>query len=64
MLSALKLAKLQMDFVASVSHELRTPLAVICASAQNIADGVVEEKEQLAKYGSVIRTKPASSPNW
>jgi signal transduction histidine kinase len=55
MLSALKLAKLQMDFVASVSHELRTPLAVICASAQNIADGVVEEKEQLAKYGMVIR---------
>jgi signal transduction histidine kinase len=55
MLGALKLAKLQMDFVASVSHELRTPLAVICASAQNIADGVVDEKEQLAKYGSVIR---------
>jgi signal transduction histidine kinase len=54
MLSAVKLAKLQMDFVASVSHELRTPLAVICASAQNIADGVVDEKEQLAKYGSVI----------
>ena len=56
MLSALKLAKLQMDFVASVSHELRTPLAVISASAQNIADGVVDEKEQLAKYGSVIRS--------
>jgi len=55
MMSAMKLAKMQMDFVASVSHELRTPLAVICASAQNIADGVVEEKEQLAKYGSVIR---------
>jgi signal transduction histidine kinase len=55
MMSAMKLAKLQMDFVASVSHELRTPLAVICASAQNIADGVVEEKEQVAKYGLVIR---------
>jgi signal transduction histidine kinase len=55
MLNAMRLAKLQMDFVASVSHELRTPLAVICASAQNIADGVVEQKEQLAKYGSVIR---------
>ncbi|PYX36104.1 MAG: hypothetical protein DMG81_16730, partial [Acidobacteria bacterium] len=54
MLSALKLAKMQMDFVASVSHELRTPLAVICASAQNIADGVVDEKEKLAKYGTVI----------
>lgn len=56
MLTALKLAKLQMDFVASVSHELRTPLAVISASAQNIADGVVNEKEQLAKYGAVIRS--------
>ena len=55
MLNAVRLAKLQMDFVASVSHELRTPLAVICASAQNIADGVVDKKEQLAKYGSVIR---------
>jgi len=55
MLSALKLAKLQMDFVASVSHELRTPLAVISASAQNIADGVVEEKDQLTRYGNVIR---------
>jgi signal transduction histidine kinase len=55
MLNAMRLAKLQMDFVASISHELRTPLAVICASAQNIADGVVEQKEQLAKYGSVIR---------
>jgi len=55
MLNAMRLAKLQMDFVASVSHELRTPLAVICASAQNIADGVVDEKEQMAKYGSVIR---------
>jgi len=55
MMNAVRLAKLQMDFVASVSHELRTPLAVICASAQNIADGVVDQKEQLAKYGSVIR---------
>jgi signal transduction histidine kinase len=55
MLNAVRLAKLRMDFVASVSHELRTPLAVICASAQNIADGVVDEKEQLARYGSVIR---------
>ncbi len=55
MQNAMRLAKLQMDFVASVSHELRTPLAVISASAQNIADGVVDEGKQLAKYGSVIR---------
>ncbi len=53
--SALQLANLQMEFVASVSHELRTPLAVICSAADNIADGVVGSKEQVSRYGSVIR---------
>jgi signal transduction histidine kinase len=57
MSSALQLAKMQMDFVASVSHELRTPLAVLCSAADNIADGVVREKEQLAKYSAVIRNQ-------
>lgn len=57
MLSTLQLAKLQMDFVASVSHELRTPLAVICSASDNIADGVVTEKGQLRKYGSIIRNQ-------
>ncbi|HKN33464.1 MAG TPA: ATP-binding protein [Terriglobales bacterium] len=57
MLSEVQLAKLQMDFVASVSHELRTPLAVICSAADNIADGVVEGKEQLTRYGVVIRNQ-------
>ncbi|MBZ5664368.1 MAG: MCP four helix bundle domain-containing protein [Acidobacteriia bacterium] len=57
MLGTVQLAKLQMDFVASISHELRTPLAVIRSAAENIADGVVEGKDQLAKYGSVIRNQ-------
>jgi signal transduction histidine kinase len=57
MSSTLQLAKMQMDFVASVSHELRTPLAVLCSAADNIADGVVREKEQLAKYSTVIRNQ-------
>jgi signal transduction histidine kinase len=57
MLAAVQLAKVQMDFVASVSHELRTPLAVVCSAAENLADGVVEGKDQLAKYGSVIRNQ-------
>lgn len=56
-LGALQVAKLQMDFVASVSHELRTPLAVISSAADNITDGVVDEKEQLKRYGSVIRNQ-------
>jgi signal transduction histidine kinase len=55
MASTMQLAKMQMDFAASVSHELRTPLAVLCSAVDNIADGVVTGKEQLAKYGSVIR---------
>jgi len=52
---AQKLARLQMDFVAAVSHELRTPLSVICSAADNLVDGVVENRQQLARYGTVIR---------
>jgi signal transduction histidine kinase len=55
MMSTLQLARMQMDFAASVSHELRTPLAVLCSAVDNIADGVVSGKEQMAKYGAVIR---------
>jgi signal transduction histidine kinase len=57
MLGDIQFAKLQMDFVTSISHELRTPLAVIRSAAENIADGVVGGKEQLARYGSVIRNQ-------
>jgi signal transduction histidine kinase len=51
---AQRLAKLQMDFVTAVSHELRTPLTVISSAAENIAQGVVEGREQLEQYGTVI----------
>jgi signal transduction histidine kinase len=57
MASTVQLAKMQMDFVAGISHELRTPLAVIQSAAENIADGVVGGKDQLARYGSVIRNQ-------
>jgi len=51
---ARRLAKLQMDFVAGISHELRTPLAVISSAAENIAHGVVEDKQQMVRYGNTI----------
>jgi signal transduction histidine kinase len=51
---AQRLAKLQMNFVTTISHELRTPLTVITSAADNISHGVVEGKQQLAQYGSVI----------
>jgi signal transduction histidine kinase len=57
MLSAIQLAKLQMEFVASVSHELRTPLAAMSLAADNITDGLVEDKEQVQKYGAVIQNQ-------
>jgi signal transduction histidine kinase len=49
-----RLATLQMDFVTAVSHELRTPLTVISSAADNIVQGVVHGKDQVAQYGSVI----------
>ena len=55
MLSALQLAGLQMEFVASVSHELRTPLAVISSAADNLADGLVEGKAARQKYGAILQ---------
>src|SRR5882724_6197959 len=43
-----------MGFVGGISHELRTPLAVISSAAENIAHGVVEDKQQLVRYGNTI----------
>jgi signal transduction histidine kinase len=49
------LARLQMDFVTGISHELRTPLTVIASAADNLADGIIEDKAKQARYGMVIR---------
>jgi len=51
---ARRLGRLQMDFVANVSHELRTPLTGIVSAAENIADGVISDRERLALYGKAI----------
>jgi signal transduction histidine kinase len=51
---ARRLAQLQMDFVASVSHELRTPLTGIVSAAQNISDGIIDDKSRMMRYGNVI----------
>src|SRR6185503_14785678 len=54
---AQELAQQQMEFVAAVSHELRTPLAVIRSAAENLADGVVKDDEQIRKYGDLVRNE-------
>jgi signal transduction histidine kinase len=60
MLSTIQLAKLQMEFVASVSHELRTPLAVISSAADNLADGLIEGKPALQRYGAILQQQSRS----
>jgi len=52
---AQRLARQQIEFVSTVSHELRTPLAVICSAGENLADGVVNDREQLESYGKLVR---------
>jgi signal transduction histidine kinase len=51
---AQRLARQQMDFVASVSHELRTPLTAMRSAGQNLADGIVDDPEKIRKYGALI----------
>jgi signal transduction histidine kinase len=48
------LARRQLEFVAGVTHELRTPLTAMRSAAQNLADGVVREPPQVARYGALI----------
>jgi signal transduction histidine kinase len=54
---AQKLAKLQLDFVASVSHELLTPLAALYSTGQNIRDGLIQDKPELVVHGSIITSE-------
>jgi signal transduction histidine kinase len=60
MLSRMQLADLQMEFVASVSHELRTPLAVIRSAADNLADGLIRDRDAMCKYGAILQHQSRS----
>ena len=53
-LRARALARRQLDFVAGVTHELMTPVAALRSAGQNLADGVVTDPAQVARYGRMI----------
>jgi len=44
----------QLEFVAGITHELNTPLAALTSAGQNLADGIVSERAQVERYGSMI----------
>ena len=52
-----RLARQQVEFVASVSHEMRTPVAAIDVAARNLEDGLVTDPARIKQYGGVIRTE-------
>ena len=54
---ARRLAQQQLEFVAGISHELRTPLAVLKSAGENLADGVIQEKDHTRKYGELIKNE-------
>src|SRR5204863_9026650 len=44
----------QLEFVAGITHELNTPLAALSSAGQNLADGIVADAPQIARYGEAI----------
>jgi signal transduction histidine kinase len=49
-----RLREQQLEFVAGMTHELNTPLAALQAAGQNLADGVVHDEAQVARYGAMV----------
>lgn len=45
-----KLDKIQQDFVSNVSHELRTPITVIKGSLEVLAEGLIDNPEEMKEY--------------
>jgi len=52
--TAERLRSQQLEFVAGVTHELNTPVAALTSAGQNLADGIITEPSQIARYGSAI----------
>jgi signal transduction histidine kinase len=52
--SAERLRLQQLEFVAGVTHELNTPVAALTSAGQNLADGIITEPSQVARYGTAI----------
>lgn len=52
--NARRLARQQLDFVAGITHEIMTPVSALRSAGQNLAEGVVADADQVARYGNMI----------
>lgn len=51
-----ELEQARRDFFANVSHELRTPITVMRGYTETLADGILEEQEQITElYGRMLQ---------
>jgi two-component system, OmpR family, sensor histidine kinase SaeS len=50
-----RLDKQRVELTASISHDLRTPLASVRAMTEALAEGVVEEENERARYYALIQ---------
>jgi signal transduction histidine kinase len=49
-----RLREQQLEFVAGMTHELNTPIAALRSAGENLADGLVHDDAQVARYGAMV----------
>jgi signal transduction histidine kinase len=49
-----RLREQQTEFVAAISHELNTPVTALRSAGENLKDGIITDREKLARYGETI----------
>ncbi|MGN0592549.1 MAG: sensor histidine kinase [Ruminococcus sp.] len=52
---AVKAEKIRKEFTANVSHELKTPLTVIKGFGEMFGSGMIQDPEDVKKYGAMIQ---------
>lgn len=51
-----RLREQQLQFVAAISHELNTPVAALRSAGENLRDGIIGDRDKVARYGeSIVR---------